>query len=328
MFSPPIHRFLLCKKCVSCSNDFPLFANFVCVILASVDFSLSTRTPCPNDQNGNVWKDAEEWLSVTPLQVGELKETCQTLLQQLPHASSFSFGLLSATCSLRSEHLVHFLGQQWLYDSQIDAGLSLIQQNLPSSMHIAFVDTLFMTQLGLARKRHATYVPHSERAIDQALFQGRVDKLEVPVNPGGTHWAGIQVDLRARTFHYRDGFNPGKLADPQDLELLSWFLASFGVNLMPYRSTSILTPHQSDGNSCGIVLLSSLAAEHLSWRAWRQSEAAQHRVEWFIRIAEARLDTVVWLHHNYSSMRVADNNLGPRRLAAKCTLHRKWCTST
>ena len=114
-----------------------------CVILASIDFSLSTGTPHPNDQNGNVWKDAEEWLSVTPIQVVELKETCQTLLQQLPHASLFSFGLLSATCSLHSEHLAHFLGQQWLYDSQIDAGLSLIQQNLPSSVHIAFVDTFY-----------------------------------------------------------------------------------------------------------------------------------------------------------------------------------------
>ena len=130
-----------------------------------------------------------------------------------------------------------------------------------------------------------------------------------------------------RTFNYQDGFNPGKLADPQDLELLSWFLASFGVNFVPYRSSSILTPCQSDGNSCGIVLLSSLAAEHLSWRAWRQSEAAQHRVEWFIRIAEAQLNPVVWLHYYYSSIHVTDDNLGPRGLAVKSTLHRKWCTS-
>ena len=256
---------------------------------------MSTGIPCPNDQNSNIWKDAEEWLSVTPIQAVELKETCQALLRRLPSASSFSFGLLSGTCSLRSEHLALFLGQQWLYDDQIDAGLSLIQRNLPSSMRIAFADTLFMVHLDLARKRYPTYVPCPERAIDQALLQGHVDKLEVPMNPGGTHWAGIQVDLQARTFRYRDGFNPGKTANPQDLELLSWFLASFGVNFMPYSSTSVLTPRQYDGNSCGIVLLSSLAAEYLSWRAWTQSEAAQHRIEWFVRIAEARSDPVVWL---------------------------------
>ena len=121
-------------------------------------------------------------------------------------ASLLSFELLSVTCSLCSEHLALFLGKQWLYDDQIDAGLSLIQQNLPSSMHIAFADMLFMVQLCLARKWHITYIPHPEKAMDQALLQGHVDKLEVPVNPGGTHWAGIQVDLQAHTFHYWDIF--------------------------------------------------------------------------------------------------------------------------
>jgi len=301
----------------------------ILAVLASLDLNQSTGTPCPNDQNAKIWKDTEEWLSMMPIQVVELKETCQTLLKQLPHASSLSFELLSVTCSLCSEHLALFLGQQWLYNDQIDAGLSLIQQNLPSSARIAFADTLFMVQLGLARKWHVTYIPHPEKAMDQALFQGHVDKLEVPVNPGGTHWAGIQADLQACTFHYQDGYNPGKMADPQDLELLLWFLASFGVNFMPcYRSTSILTPHQSDGNSCGIVLLSSLAAEHLSWRAWRQSEAVQHRIEWFIRITEAWLDSVVWLRHNYSLMHVTDHNLGPARgFFAKFILCGKWCTS-
>ena len=151
MSSPSIHCFLLRKKCVSWSNDSPPCAD-ACIISASVDFGLSTATPHPNDQNANIWKDAEKWLFVTPIQVVDLKETCQTLLRQLPHASSFSFGLLSTTSSLCSEHLALFLGQQWLFDDQIDAGLSLIQRNLPSGARIAFVDTLFMVQLGLARK--------------------------------------------------------------------------------------------------------------------------------------------------------------------------------
>ncbi|KAF9236371.1 hypothetical protein BU15DRAFT_50192, partial [Melanogaster broomeanus] len=220
----------------------------------------------------------------------EFINQCRTRFHHIPWNASVTYELLSSRCSLSGHHLAMFLSTQWLYDDQLDAGLALIQHELGAGSCVVLVDTLFMMHLRLARGRQDHYQPRADNPLDQALLHGKVDCLEVPVNPGGSHWAGIQVNIKERTFGYRDGYNATKTVDKADLELLRWFLSSFGHDSLPLHSSIIPTPRQTDSNSCGVVLLSSLAAHYIQWVPWSQSRAAIHRMEWFLKISGRWLD--------------------------------------
>ncbi|KAF9230139.1 hypothetical protein BU15DRAFT_83998 [Melanogaster broomeanus] len=240
------------------------------------------------------WADALGWLTKVldqcPAHEQEIINQCRIRFHHIPWDASVMYELLSSRCSLSGHHLAIFLSIQWLYDDQLDAGLAVIQHELGVDSRVVLVDTLFMTHLRLARGRQDHYQPRSDSALDQALLCGKVDCLEVPVNPGGSHWAGIQVNIKERTFGYRDGYNVGKMADRADLELLDWFLSAFGHVSLLLCSSIIPTPRQTDSHSCGVVLLSSLAAHHLHWVPWSQSRAAIHRMEWFLKISDRWLN--------------------------------------
>ena len=154
---------------------------------------------------------------------------------------------------------------------------------------IVLVDSLFMVHLKIAHERQERYHLWEGNALEQALGHGAVDILEVPINPGSVHWAGIQVDLKCHTFQYCDGYSTSKVAEMADLELLAWFLLPFthGTTILsPLECSIIPTPCQTDHHSCGIMLLSSLAAEYLGWTPWSQSQAALHRMHWFLVLSE------------------------------------------
>ncbi|KAH7918497.1 hypothetical protein BV22DRAFT_1134542 [Leucogyrophana mollusca] len=186
--------------------------------------------------------------------------------------------------------LARFLGNKWLVDDMIDAGSPYITRELGWDIRVMIADCHFMESLRCERSRNKEFTPCRHHPLNNAILKGEVDILEVPVNPGHVHWAGIQVNVLCRTFAYRDGFHSNTTASLDDLELLTWYLAALehNANQKPFLRTSsrLSVPRQSDSHSCGVVFLSSVASEHLGCEPWSQARSSIAHMEWFLRLSE------------------------------------------
>lgn len=109
------------------------------------------------------------------------------------------------------------------------------------------------------------------------------------------HWAGICVDLHARTYSYRDGYNRNDTAPLDVVRDIERFLSSIldrDVHLTP-NPARWPTPEQEDSYSCGSLYVTSLIHEHLGGAQWHQSVADMRRMELFLFLVG---DTVC-VHH-------------------------------
>ncbi|KAH7910134.1 hypothetical protein BJ138DRAFT_1114345 [Hygrophoropsis aurantiaca] len=244
------------------------------------------------------WTQASFWLQ------GKLSATQDSVLIDVIEACRIRFHAIAWDTpvpsldgsSLSPHDLATFLSNDWLNDDMLDAGSAYIMRNLTPGLRVRIMGCHFMDYLRSERDRaqNIDYIPShpiQHSALITAIRNGDIDILEVPVNPGRNHWAGIRVDLTRCSFSYRDGLNPHATASTTDLELLSWYLQlSENANLkrlsFPFSSSTISTPRQINGHSCGIVYLSSLAADYLGHPAWTQSGSAMGRIKWFLRLSE------------------------------------------
>ncbi|KAI0060330.1 hypothetical protein BV25DRAFT_977826 [Artomyces pyxidatus] len=245
------------------------------------------------------WITASQWLddmaesSLDDVTV-DLAEACHDRLKDVVWDKPVSIptSILGLSVSLSSHDLATFLSNEWLNDDMIDAGITWILRILGNS------PSVYMTQchfIGFLRNTYtrtlgAPYVIHPRSALDRAINAGTIKTVEIPVNPGGTHWAGIKLDLDKWTYAYRDGFNPSASPSPEDVSLLNWYLQGVRPNApsSPVVAQSIPTPRQHDGHSCGVVYLSTLASDYLGIAPWSQAAHASERMEWFLRLSEHR----------------------------------------
>ncbi|KII83509.1 hypothetical protein PLICRDRAFT_180416 [Plicaturopsis crispa FD-325 SS-3] len=125
-------------------------------------------------------------------------------------------------------------------------------------------------------------------SLDKAISSDHVDIVEVPVNPAG-HWAGARVDLGHNTIAYCDGYNPTATASLNDVALLEWFLSTLHSDI---ASTSLVDigairmPQQHDGNSCGVVYLSTLTSEYISVTLLGVKRHMRRSIWWFLCLSE------------------------------------------
>ncbi|KAH7929600.1 hypothetical protein BV22DRAFT_1029216 [Leucogyrophana mollusca] len=237
------------------------------------------------------WVTASNWLctisSSRDSVAVEIAEECLECLEDIPWDTLVP-GLGCAHFS--ATDLAAFLSDDWLNDDMIDAGSAYIMRELGQQSRVMIADCHFMESLRCERSRSEHFTPRQHHPVDTAILDGRVDILEVPVNPGRVHWAGIQVNIPHRSFAYRDGFHTNTTASPGDLGLLTWYLTAMGrgVNQCPisHTSSTLPVPRQYDSHSCGIVFLSSIASEHLGYEPWSQARSSIARMEWFLRLAE------------------------------------------
>ncbi|KAA1468573.1 hypothetical protein DENSPDRAFT_814932 [Dentipellis sp. KUC8613] len=241
------------------------------------------------------WTAASKWLArvetSTPADVAaELVHACRERFADIPWNSTVP-GLGHAVV-LTTSHLSYFLSDRWLDDEMINAGLSHIVQSFEETSRVRLANCFFLPALRNLHARSAGSIYNSRLSstLDRDLSAGRVDILEIPVNPGG-HWTGIKVDLVNRTFAYRDGANPNATVTPEMCELVTWYLqAVLGKTDNWTVIPPIQCPRQVDSFSCGIAYLSTLGADYVGYDRWTQEHFALHRMQWFIRLSERLVD--------------------------------------
>lgn len=108
--------------------------------------------------------------------------------------------------------------------------------------------------------------------------------VEFPVFAHGNHWAGIRVDIRTRTYSYRDGLHDNATANLDTVRDIERFLSSVlddRVSLTPGPAHWPM-PEQQDGHSCGSLYVTTLLHEYLGGAAWHQGVADMRRMELFL----------------------------------------------
>lgn len=80
------------------------------------------------------WRDAVKWLmqpaDCSAVNVLAAIQQCKSHLYEIPWDCSVQYKLLSNPCPLTTLCLENFLSSDWLSDSQLDAGLAVIQREL------------------------------------------------------------------------------------------------------------------------------------------------------------------------------------------------------
>lgn len=254
------------------------------------------------------WRDAAVWL-------GDVKESSSEFDRESELVEGCEQGFdeiswdavlpgFSRSCRFTTFDLAWFLSSEWLNDEMMNAGSDFIMRQMGPESRVRIANVLFMDSLRSARAvTTAPYKPRRNSLLDNAIISESVDILEIPVNPGKVHWAGIKIDLKTRTFSYRDGYNPGRLPSHDDIELLVWYLDTVSPNHRSPSLHTIETPRQFDSNSCGIVLLSEFAAEYLGCTPWSQREHKAARMEWWLRLHESlRGGEDVCIHYTNSDI--------------------------
>ncbi|KAI0067574.1 hypothetical protein BV25DRAFT_1876116 [Artomyces pyxidatus] len=253
------------------------------------DMSIATRKHAR-------WLEADMWLrevEANPLdaRASGLLERCRSRLSAIPWDAVVPG--LSRAVVLTTSHLAAFLSNSWLNDEMINAGSDFIMRQLGPHSRVRIANCFLLDSLRNLRARlgDSDYPSYQDSSLDRAIQAGRVDILEVIVHVNGNHWAGISLDIKSRTFFYRDGYNINATASAQDLELLQWYL--YGVQLLPTKeafspaSVFMHSPRQHDAHSCGVNLLSTIAQDHLAgYPEWTQASHASERIEWFLRLSQ------------------------------------------
>ncbi|KAI0054490.1 hypothetical protein BV25DRAFT_1922630 [Artomyces pyxidatus] len=244
-------------------------------------------------QKQKKWFRAVEWLEKVADSTNErtvyLTEECYERLQEVCWNSAVpGFG---RAIRLTTLDLALFLSDEWLNDEMLNAGSEFIMRHLGTGSTIRIANCFLLNNLRAIRDRNpeAKYSVRQQSVLDCAIQRGEVSILEVPVNPGRTHWAGIRVDLVRRTFAYLDGYNPTATPSRDDLDIIVWYITSLEASdkdPFTVTTTTVPVPRQHDSHSCGVVYLSTLASQYLRYSPWSQATHAVDRMEWFLRLSE------------------------------------------
>ncbi|KAJ6546747.1 hypothetical protein DFH09DRAFT_1320919 [Mycena vulgaris] len=239
------------------------------------------------------WQSATEWLKGLQLPQDEphtsLLNRAWRVLGRLPWDGVVPG--LSCAVHLTMPDLASFLGTDWLNDEMINAGADWILRRLEPWSRVRIINCLFIQSLANARTAAGggSYNPAQFSPIDKAILAGIVDNLYFPLHVSGNHWTLLKIDLVAKTISYTDSLGAlGRSPPAEELALVRWWLKS----LLPDSPSFSLVPpdfpypRQTDGHSCGIIVLSTLAMILLDYDAWSPDHAECHRLQWFLNLSE------------------------------------------
>ncbi|KAJ6504529.1 hypothetical protein DFH09DRAFT_943717 [Mycena vulgaris] len=239
------------------------------------------------------WQSATEWLKGLQLPQDEphtsLLNRAWRVLGRLPWDGVVPG--LSCAVHLTMPDLASFLGTDWLNDEMINAGADWILRRLEPWSRVRIINCLFIQSLANActAAGGGSYNPAQFSPIDKAILAGLVDNLYFPLHVSGNHWTLLKIDLVAKTISYADSLGAlGRSPPAEELALVRWWLKS----LLPDSPSFSLVPpdfpypRQTDGHSCGIIVLSTLAMILLDYDAWSPDHAECHRLQWFLNLSE------------------------------------------
>lgn len=237
------------------------------------------------------WLQRAIALSGPDSETAALARSCLYYMERLPADTRMeSFTDLTTTTVFR------LLGSHWLGTDQIMAGLDCISRSLGPSGRTGFINTYHLDSLRTYRaSAEGPYNPRHPRFGDMPISSGAWARVVIPAFINTNHWTVFIIDCLQCTICYLDPLSPGREPKDDMLADLRWWLQS----LIPGKSWTLAhypsPPHQRDGDSCGVVLLSAVAAHLLQYSQWTQETWREHRMQWFLWICRVWFeDDVVW----------------------------------
>ncbi|KAJ6585790.1 hypothetical protein B0H19DRAFT_926943 [Mycena capillaripes] len=234
------------------------------------------------------WESARDWLDGRPREQDEvhddLLDRCWHVLGYLPWDGVVAG--LSPAVHLTTQDLASFLGNDWLNDDMINAGVDYILRRLEPWSRTRILNCLFIQSLSNAHAAGGSYSPPKLSPIDKAIQAGKVDTVYFPLHVAGNHWTLLKINLLSKTIVFADSLGGSAPAD--QIALVQWWLKS----LLPDSPLFSLVPpdfpypRQQDGHSCGVIVLSVLATILLNYDLWTPEHAACHRIQWFLNLSE------------------------------------------
>lgn len=242
----------------------------------------------------NQWAASVNWLKSLSGNTKALASECLESFEHLPWDTAVSG--FSPSIRLRIGHLSQLLSTAWLDDEMMNAGLDFIVRRLGSdSSYVYIANCLLLSYLQKSRER-GVYRSSPNSRLDRAIEDDLVYELHISVNTKNEHWLLLTINVQDLTYSYADSLDPKAKPTQATLDLIVWWLRSLDHPL--YRknlkleadNSAFEIPKQTDGNSCGIVVLSTLASYLLGYERWSQKTAAQHRIEWYTHLSETLLE--------------------------------------
>ncbi|KAJ7780986.1 hypothetical protein B0H16DRAFT_1496749 [Mycena metata] len=233
------------------------------------------------------WQSARDWLSGLSAEDGShasLLDRCWAALGHLPW--DMVVPGLSPAVHLTTQDLASLLGNDWLNDDLINAGVDYILRRLEPWSRIRILNCLFIQSLANARATGNAYNPSKFFPIEKAIRAGVVDTVYFPLHVAGNHWTLLKINLLMNTIAFADSLGGSPPAD--EIALVRWWLKSLLPSAPAFSlvSPDFHCPRQRDGHSCGIIVLSILAAILLDYDAWTPDHADCHRLQWFLNLSD------------------------------------------
>ncbi|KZV91810.1 hypothetical protein EXIGLDRAFT_693315 [Exidia glandulosa HHB12029] len=216
--------------------DPPLYEDLRALQGGSSGSGFSThRTP--------VWDEllisSRDWLnslrSNSTGRTATLASQCLDRIGQLPPDELLD--CFSSQSALTTTLCLELLGDHWLRDEHILAGLEFVEQRLGPESRTVFMPPWHMLNLSMYRQRAAgPYNPSRPRLREPAIASGHADIVVLPALVHGNHWVIFYVDTRAATIRYADSLSPCGAPDAAMLSDLRWWLAG----LLPDRNFNVV----------------------------------------------------------------------------------------
>jgi len=240
----------------------------------------------------NLWKRSSRWLKTLESR-SPLVEECETIMECIPYTGMVPG--FSKAISLSISDLSLFLSDEWLNDEMINAGAEYILRQLGPRNRQRIANCFLVPLLQEARRRSSVYNPRKSSILDSLLGMEALDKLYIPLHISNNHWTLLEVDVRLRTFAYADSLNTNPTPPTATTSILEWWIDQVlppSSSRRPFRivHANFSMPYQRDSFSCGVVVLSTMAAILLNYAPWTPLTYASERMEWFLRMSEYLAD--------------------------------------
>lgn len=247
----------------------------------------------------NVEMQSEDTEDTEDTEVLNLVEECRATFDMIPLAAavpSIDDGRTLQTWDLAV--LLDTGVQGWLSGELIDGGADYIRQRFAPSSKVEIASTLVP---GMLRQRtrwdpNGIFTHQSRGALarlESHIRDGTVTTGYFPLHVHGGHWTLLRIDFVARTFEYADSRDHSAIL-PADIkaDFLRWLSESHilpeNVSPATFRTIrpSFAIPEQRDADSCGVVVLSTMASILLRSPTWTQESSSAQRMMWFLRLSE------------------------------------------
>ncbi|KAF8325536.1 uncharacterized protein EI90DRAFT_3072421 [Cantharellus anzutake] len=137
-------------------------------------------------------------------------------------------------------------------------------------------------------------LPELETELECGARDGRVSALFMPFHINGNHFVAIKVDFQEKLLTYSDPKFPSLSCCPGKIlhAVKGWLSLVSGTSGWNFQSREFPMPYQGDNTSCGVVVISSIAANVLGHEEWSIVTRFHHRLAWFLWITHPDADSV------------------------------------